>query len=152
MWNYKSNIRTTYDKANYFVLNVFNCIILFLQAFDEDSSAAIFVIFLFLRFSGFVLLLLLLSMLFLTLTHAYQPELMDTECEEEDVEEGGCGADGDIREQVAYFETQRNIKQCEKQTNCLLLKVIKVKTRFLTVLHQLFISHWQHIYIMHSRN
>ena len=74
-------------------------------------------------------------MLFITLAQDDQIELIDTE--EEDIEEDASRVNGGRKVKTKCFKHRSKIiKQSQKQTNSLILKVIKVKTSLLNLLRQ----------------
>ena len=74
-------------------------------------------------------------MLFITLAQDDQIELIDTE--EEDIEEDASRVNDGSKVKTKCFKPRSKIiKQSQKQTNYLILKVIKVKTSILNLLHQ----------------
>jgi hypothetical protein len=106
------------------------------QPYGEDSSTVILIGYLLLGFSGFFMLILLLSMVFVTLAQEDQILLINTE--DKDIDNGNHFNNSEVKNDIEDGEINiKVLKQTEKSPNKFLLKTQQVKEEMMYFLHRL---------------
>ena len=120
------NVIKTGDKVVYNFIRILLCMF---QSFGEESSSLLLVFYLFLGFCGFFILILILSIIFITLSE--DDQILGVINTEDDEEENNTFEASEVQQDVENCDkTRKVVKQSERIQNGLLVKGQQMIIRF----------------------